>query len=494
MTDVATLIAEAVRRRGLGGVGVAVVRIGREPTFTCAGLADAISQRPISPDTVFRVASISKTMTAIGLMRLRDEGRFALDDPVNLYLKDLVVEPPPGGTEVTFRHLLSHTGGIGEAPRVVDLFRRRVWGAGRPGADAADVAALYGGTFRAEVPAGSKWAYANHGFVLLGQLVEDIGGVPLSRCMHDCLFTPLGMTHSGYQRTERTNAHLATGYHWLFKRFRAVPDYDLTILGAGAVLSSLSDMASYAGWLLGGGGDVIGPATLEEMTTTQHTIDPRFPGIGLAFSLSTCGSHRVFGHDGNMPGFASALVVAPDDGVAVVVLTNTATVLGATQLAGAVLRSLLGVPDPVAGLPVPGLVEQPHLWPELQGHFGPAPGFLTNLRGWQILGGEIDVVVRERRLVVRAFSPVSDLRRGFTLHVTDAADPLRFAFIYDGQVVHLAFARNAGGTVDRVIMGRPVSAVLHRRRPARSSGVRVRVAAAVGGAALMGRAWTRRRR
>ena len=148
----------------------------------------------------------------------------------------------------------------------------------------------------------------------------------------------------------------------------------------------------------------------------------------------------------------------------------------------------------MAGLPSAGVVENPHLWPELEGHYGPAPGFLTNFRGWQILGGEVEVVVRGRHLVVRAFSPVHDLRRGFTLRATDEADPLRFAFTYDGQIVHVAFARDAGGGVDRLIMGRPVTAVLHRRRAARSSGVRLRVAAVVASLAVLSRAWKRWRR
>jgi hypothetical protein len=311
--------------------------------------------------------------------------------------------------------------------------------------------------------------------------------------MREALFDPLGMAHSEYQRTDRTAGQLATGYHWLLGRFRSVPDFDLTILGAGAVLSSLTDMAAYAQWLLGGGGRALRPETLAEMTATQHTIDPRFPGTGLAFTLTRCGPHRVFGHDGNIPGFAAALLVAPDEGVGVVVMTNTSTVLGANQLAAAVLRAQLTVPDPVAALPAAEIVDQPHLWPELEGFYGPAPGFLTNLRGWQILGGEVQVTVRGRALVLRALSPLRALRRGFTLHPTDEADPLRFAFAYDGQVVHVAFDRAAGGAIDKVIMGRPVSAVLHRRRAARSLGVRWRVAGVATGVVVFHHIWRRRR-
>ncbi len=497
MTDVEAMLAEAARRRGLGGVGVAIVRKGRRPEFHVVGLADPASGRPISPDTVFRIASISKTMTAIGLLQLRDGGLLDLDQPVNNYLKRLTVAPPPGGPEVTFRHLLTHTAGIGEMPSASDLPRRQVWGLGPPGTAAADLPALYRGTLRPEVPAGSKWAYANHGFALLGQLVEDISGRPLAEYMQEKVFAPLQMSSTEYLRTDRTAGQVATGSHWILGRFRLVRDYDLTILGAGSVLSSLTDMAAYATWLAKGttsrAAGVLKAATLNEMMTLQHTIDPRLPGLGLAFFLNQFGEHRIVGHDGNIPGFASALLVAPDDGVGVVVLTNTATLFGANQLAAQLLRSLLDVPEPASSLPRAGLASSPNLWSELTGAYAPAPGFLTNLRSWQMLGGEVQVVVTQRHLTLQALSPFRQLRRGVELHPTDPDDALRFAFEMDGLVVAVAFGRTGAGNVDRLVIGRPVNGAFHRRPPWRSSRRRLRVAAGVV-ALSVHRARRRRRR
>src|SRR5579862_4894014 len=120
MTAIRTLAIDAARRHGLGGVALAVVAKGERPSIECVGLADGRG-RPVAADTVFRIASISKTMTAIGLMQLRDAGLLVLDEPVNKYLKAFHVEPPPGAPEVTFRHLLTHTAGIGELPRLADL-------------------------------------------------------------------------------------------------------------------------------------------------------------------------------------------------------------------------------------------------------------------------------------------------------------------------------------------------------------------------------------
>jgi CubicO group peptidase (beta-lactamase class C family) len=391
---------------------------------------------------------------------------------------------------VTFRHLLTHTAGIGEMPRLLSFLRAASWGTGRPGAEPADLTRLYEGALRAEVAPGSKWAYANHGFALIGKLVEDISGVPLADYMQEHLFTPLGMGATGYRRTDSIGAEFARGHHWMFGRIRPARDYDMTILGAGAVLSSLSDMARYAGWLAAGGSDdVLNPATLKEMTSAHHSIGAGPPGMGLAFSLHDYAGHRVFGHDGNMPDFASVVLVAPDEGVGVVVLTNTGTIVGANELAFGVLRQTLDVPDPAVALLAKPVPDPPQRWSRLTGHYAPPPGFLTNARTWQMLGGEAQIVVRNRRLSIQALAPLRVVRKGLVLYRTDQNDPSRYAFIYEGMVVPVVFEGHAEERASCLRIGRPVNVVLHRRPAHRSSSLRVRVAA-VGALAL----WRHRHR
>ena len=478
----------------MGGVAVAVVVKGEQPAIECLGLADRASGRPVSPDTVFRIASISKTLTATCLMQLRDEGLFRLDDAVSNYLKGLRIESPPGAPDVTFRHLLTHTAGIGEVPRISDLARRDAWGGGPPNAPLVNPTDVYRGVLRTELAARSKWAYANHGFVVLGKLVADIGGGSFVKHLRERVLQPLGMANTDCLRSERVCDDLATGYHWILGRFRPVKDYELTLLGAGSVLSPLSDMARYAAWLLDGGpgthGDVLAPETLHEMMSLQFTIDPRIAtGMGLAFFLDRFDTHRVCGHDGGMPGFASSLLVAPDDGVGVVVMTNTSSFMGAHLLAASVLRSRLGVPDPAGLLPRSDVPASPHVWSELTGCYAPKPGFLTNARTWQMAGGEVEVFVRRRRLLIRALSPVPQLRRGVELHATDDTDPFVFAFKIEGLVVAVSFGTDDSGRVERLCIGAPAMATLHRRPAWRSSRRRLR-AVAVGGlaAAAMKRA------
>jgi CubicO group peptidase (beta-lactamase class C family) len=473
---------EAARRHGLGGLALAEVRAGEEPVTECLGSAHASPSVAVTPWTVFRIASISKTLTAVGLMQLQEEGRVALDDPVNDHLKTLRVEAPAGAPEVTVRHLLTHTSGIGELPRARDLVSPRKWGVGPPGAGPPDLASLYGGSVRPEVRPGTKWAYANHGFAVLGQLVADLSGRPFADRMRSSVLDPLGMDRTDYLRSERVARELAAGYHWRLGRFRQVRDYDVLLLGAGSVMSCLLDVCRYAEWLLHGGdgprGHVLESETLAEMMSPQFSPDPRIPGLGLAFFLDDFGGHRVAGHDGNIPGFASSLLVSPDDGVGIVALANTSTFIGAHLAAASAMRLLLGVADPAGQLPREDVPERPELWEELEGHFAPAPGFLTNMRTWQIAGGEVQVLVRRRHLVLRALSPLRALARGVRLHPVDEEDPLAFAVGIEGLPVPVVFRRDESGRASEICIGAPALAVLHRRPAWRSSRTWLRAAVA----------------
>jgi hypothetical protein len=318
--------------------------------------------------------------------------------------------------------------------------------------------------------------------------------------MREHLFAPLGMEHTDYRRTSRTAGDLATGYHWTRGRFRAMKDFDLGILGPGSVLSSLADMAIYAEWLLHGGdggrGAVLDAGTLAEMLSPQYSVDPRLPGMGLAFWLDRLGEHRVGGHDGNVPGFASSLRFAPDDGVAVVVLTNNSAAIAAHLVATDLLASLLGVDTPSTELHQLEVLDRLDVWSDLEGHYAPAPGLLTNARAWEMVGGEVEVVVKNRRLVLRALSPLPALRRGLELHAVDDDDPLSFGVEFDGLVVPLVFARGARGQVDRLMVGPPVNTTFHRRSLLRSSRVRGRTVLVSAGvvALALGRRRRRRRR
>ena len=277
---------------------------------------------------------------------------------------------------------------------------------------------------------------------------------------------------------------MATGYAMRMGRLKAQFDFDLgSLLGAGAVRSTVSDMTRYAEGLLrtftGEDGHLLRQETLAEMWSTQFTPDPRIPGMGLAFFLHTFDGHRVVGHDGNEPGFASALMIAPEDRTAVVVLTNTTTTFGAPILAEAILRDQLALPDANCCLPRPDAREQPELWDDLTGYYAPEPGLLTNVRTSMLLAGEAHVLIKHGHLTVRALSPLPELRTGVRLFPVDRQDPTLFAVNAGGMLVPVAFNRATSDQVGAMCIGHPLLSTLHRRPWWRSSNVRLRVGSAI---------------
>lgn len=130
--------------------------------------------------------------------------------------------------------------------------------------------------------------------------------------------------------------------------------------------------------------------------------------------------------------------------------------------------------DDAAELQQRTLADQPHRWGPLTGFCTPDPGLLTNVRSWQLFGGELQVLMRHRQLLVRALSPMAELRRGPRLYPIDPEDPLAFAADAGGLVVPLAFRLGPKRTGKGLAVGYPALVALHRRPAWRSSRVRLR--------------------
>jgi CubicO group peptidase (beta-lactamase class C family) len=488
LADVRDLAVETFNEHTLAGLAVGVVRGGELAVFTGLGLADFASGRPVERDTVFRIGSISKTMTAIGVMQLVEEGRVRLDDPVNEHVRGFRVEGP--GEPVTIRNLLTHTGGLGELRRWSDLLRPTIGLAAKLGDPPADLGAFYAPVLRAEVEPGTKWAYANHGFAVLGRLVEDVTGEPFAERMRSRLFEPLGMLGTDFVRSDRVRDRLAVGYKLRRGRLRAVKDREIAVAPAGSVFSSVEDMARYAAALIRGGEPVLRPDTFRLMLEPQDGSDERLPAMGLAFMLDRVGAREVAGHDGGWPGFVSALVVAPDDDTGVVAFTNTDTAFAPHDLAEKLLRRLLGE-ETGERSPVP---ESPQLSPQLVGLYKPRPGLNTNLRWWPLIGGEVAISVRRGHLTASAPSPVPDVRRGVRLHAVDPDDPLVFEARHERLVLPVLFERGADGSVESVRTASTRGGYLRLHRRPRATSLRLWGRAAAAASALAGAVALARRR
>jgi len=441
-------LIEACNERAFAGLGVGIVKDGRLVYAKGLGIAEAARRVPVTPETSFRVGSISKTFTAIGLMQLHEQQRFQLDDPVNNYLKAYKIEQPAGAPPVTFRHLLTHTGGIGEVRKLTDLLRPTFGLACKPGT-IPTLREYYAPALRADVAPRVKWAYANHGFATLGQLVEDISGRPFAEYMRENVFTPLGMDRTDYLLSERVRDTLAQGYRMTRKGLKPIPFREIIVGPAGSVFASVEEMAKYVAALLGGGandyGRILQTETLATMMSPQYQPDPRLPAMGLAFMLGREDGIRIVGHDGGWPGFTSAMWFAPDYGVGALVFTNTSA-LPLDPIAIEVIRLALEIPD---SAPRSAILEQPYLWSELCGTYRPAKGFNSNLRLW-MLGGAARVFVRRGHLMIGGRIPYGPIRRGLRLQPADPADPLLFQSELRGIRLMILFRRNAAGRIDSI--------------------------------------------
>ena len=422
-------VREMLNRWPTVGLALGVVRNGRLEFFHGHGLADIASNTPVTEDTGFRVGSVTKTITAIAVMQLCEQGRIDLDAPADSYLRAYRLIPAKlGFRPATVRHLLTHTAGIREVLHPLGLLRMRDLGETvRLGRPVPALAEYYRGGLRLDAEPGSRFMYTNHGFATLGQIVEDVSGLPLHRYLREHIFEPLGMAHTDLSRTRRVRPRLATGYELRSGGATAVPDYEAVTAGGGGVYSTPGDMARYLAALLGGGtnehGSVLKPATLATMFEPHYQPDPRIPGIGLAFFRADLGGHLAVEHDGILPGFDSQIFLAPHDGVGVLAFANGAR-RGMHWLVpetAGLLRQLIGVPEPAIRTDLP---QRPEIWAELCGwyRFSAHPTDPARLA----LGPGAEVFVRRGRLTIRALSPLPALYRGFLLHPDDDNDPYVF--------------------------------------------------------------------
>jgi CubicO group peptidase (beta-lactamase class C family) len=428
-------VDEILNRWPAVGFAFGVVRNGSLEFFSAHGLADIATRTPVTEDTVFRIASITKTFTAIAVLQLVERGLVDLDAPANEYLRAYQLIPRDRGWRpATVRHLLTHTAGIDEqVPRRAAL--RRDFGVsvamGRP---VPTLAEYYGGRLVLGVEPGTRFRYTDHGPATVGQIVADVSGQPLDRYLGEHVFSPLGMTHTDLIRSELVRQGLATGYVLRARGPRAVTERQAVMAAAGGAFSTPRDMSRYLQALLGGGandhGSVLEPATVATMFQPQYQPDPRLAGIGLAFLRGVAGGHVVVEHQGTLPGFKSQIFLAPDDGVGVMAFTN-GTRRGETWLpveTAGVLDLLLGVPEPAIRTDVP---QRPEIWGELCGRYRVAVPF-SDVRIKAFLGSGFEVFVRGGRLHLRFLSPIPPLFRGFPLHPDDEKDPYAFRFQLEG--------------------------------------------------------------
>jgi CubicO group peptidase (beta-lactamase class C family) len=433
--DLHRTIARVLRRWPSAGLAVAVVRKGSPPRFLCHGVADIASGSPVGEHTVFRVGSLTKPLTAVAVMQLVEQGRVDLDAPANDYLRAFRLVPAKADLRpATVRHLLTHSAGVGYWRRRSDLLLHPGVGSGDLARSIVPLGELYRDGLPVDVEPGTRWAYSNHGFAALGQIVEDVSGEPLDKYLRAHVFAPLGMADTDLVLSEWLRGKLATGYTFRRGRLVAVRSREVPTPGSGGVYSTASDMARFVASLLSGGagehGRVLAPDSVASMFRPHFRPDPRVAGAGLGFDRHEERGRTLIGKTGILSGFLSAIGMAPDEGVGVVVLGNTGGLDGRgapAPLADALLRLLVGLPeDPVRDDVAPS----PEVWPALCGWYAPDAGPITNLMPRLAMGAGVEVAVRHRELVLTPLTPVPGMRTAMVLHPDDPADPRMYRITY----------------------------------------------------------------
>lgn len=301
-------MAELANRYRVPGLAVGLVRNQRLAWHKGYGFADFATERRPDENTLFRVGSITKTLTATAIVQLRDAGRLRLDDPIARHIPEFsAVRNPFGSVEdVTLRRLLTHRSGlVGEPP--LGQWERLAF----PSIEEI-VAALP--RISVAIAPDSAFKYSNLAFTLLGEVVARISGRPYVEYVQQEILTPLGMTSSTFSLTDAHRPRMATGYLASFFADLPEPAPHPLIAGmasAGQLYSSVADLAKWIALQFRteaverGGAQVLRGASLAEMHTPLYMEPDWTAGYGLSWMLMRKGENVYLMHGGGIHGFIS---------------------------------------------------------------------------------------------------------------------------------------------------------------------------------------------
>jgi CubicO group peptidase (beta-lactamase class C family) len=328
-----------MRRAGIVGSSFYFVRDGRVVAADHLGEQDADAHVPVDAQTIYHWASITKTMTGIAIMQLRDRGLLSLDDPITRYVPELArVHNPYGDTSaITLRQLMSHSAGFrgGTWP-----WRDQEWQPFEPPGWAQLEAMLPYTEVRFR--SGSRFSYSNPGIVYLGQVIERLTGEDFEVYVDKNILRPLGMHASYFDRTPPfLLPHRAHSYYIRDGRRVAAPfDVDTGVtVSNGGLNAPLPDMAKYVAFLLGDPARqaeydlVLRRSSIEEMWRPQIAAGEDFTQgrmapttqSGLNFFIDAAGPIRIVGHNGDQNGFRAYLSLCPDLHAGSLLAFNTET-------------------------------------------------------------------------------------------------------------------------------------------------------------------------
>jgi CubicO group peptidase (beta-lactamase class C family) len=335
--DVDRLFTEFAAREHVPGAAWGIVVDGELAHAGTTGVRDVSSKVPVTPDTVFRIASMTKSFTAMSILKLRDEGRLSLDDPAEKYVPEMktLAYPTSDSPRISIRHLLSHAEGFPED---------NPWG----DRQLADTEEQLSRMIRSGIPfsnaPGVAYEYSNYGFAILGRIVSAVSGMRYTDYVGANILKPLGMTSTTLEPSAAPADRLAHGYRWEDNTWKDEPLLSNGSFGSmGGMLTSVRDLSRYVGVFLSAWPPRDGPETapirrssLREMqqvwrpapasvtrdrSTGAVQLNTGGYGFGLRISQS-CSFGHIVSHGGGLPGFGTVMTWLPEHGVGIIAFGN----------------------------------------------------------------------------------------------------------------------------------------------------------------------------
>jgi CubicO group peptidase (beta-lactamase class C family) len=299
-------------RYDVPGAAVMVLQDGRVAYVGTFGWRDAGRRLPVRRDTVFEIGSITKQFTAACILQLQAAGKLQIDRPLSDYLPEA-----PHAREVTLRQLLTHTSGLH------DYITDDEGGIDAKASQASTYQDLVARIARLplDFQPGSRWAYSNTGYLLLGRVIETVSGESYWDYLRGHVLKPLRMTETRTMADEGRSASMAKGYRHRNGVLEAAPGLDASWAGAaGFLIAPLDDLARWDAALRAG--KVVSARDYRSMTSPSATRDGASTGYGFGFFLAPEADQPRIGHTGGSNGFTAADEYFPRQGVRIIAFTN----------------------------------------------------------------------------------------------------------------------------------------------------------------------------
>ena len=356
LSEAEDLFMECAKQNHLPGIAYGIVVDNTLVSSGGYGTINLSTQEPVTDESLFRIASMSKSFTAMAILKLRDAGQLRLHDPVAKYIPELtdLVYLTEDATPVTIYNLLTMTAGFPED---------NPWGDRFLDIKEEELMELVGKGISFSTVPSQQYEYSNLGYGLLGNIITRISGMPYQEYITNNIMEPLGMINTCWEYADVSDSLLALGYQWEDEQWKEEPILHDGAFGAmGGIITSIEDFSKYVSFHLSAwpprNEPETGPVKRSTVREMQRMNNPSlYTGItrfgkpggsamrGYGFGLTELKDHNGIvevGHNGGLPGFGSSYVFYPDHGIGIMAFGNRRYSAGAVKQAiNSIIQTLI---------------------------------------------------------------------------------------------------------------------------------------------------------